>query len=201
MPVVGADRISEVVRALRAGGVIAMPTDTVYGIAALPSDREAVRRLAEIKGRPEEQPIAVLLDSADAITDALEDPHALDAVRRFWPGPLTVIVRVREDYVSPLVTAKRTLGVRVPDDDLARAVIRESGGALAVTSANLTSEAPATTAAEVVQAFGEELLVLDGGLRNGSGASTVVDLTGETPRVLREGPISEAQLRAAFTEA
>ena len=168
-----------------------MPTDTVYGIAALPSDQDAVRRLAEIKGRPEEQPIAVLLDSADAITDALEDPHALDAVRRFWPGPLTVIVRVREDYVSPLVTAKRTLGVRVPDDDLARAV----------TSANRTSEAPATTAAEVVQAFGEELLVLDGGVRNGSGASTVVDLTGETPRVLREGPISEAQLRAAFTEA
>ena len=201
MPVVGADRISEVVRALRAGGVIAMPTDTVYGIAALPADREAVRRLAEIKGRPEEQPIAVLLDSAHAITDALEDPHALDAVRRFWPGPLTAIVRVRADYASPLVTPERTLGVRVPDDDLARSLIRESGGALAVTSANRTSEAPATTAVEVVQAFGEALLVLDGGVRDRSGASTVVDLTGETPRVLREGAVSEAQLRAAFAEA
>ena len=201
MPVVGADRISEVVRALRAGSVIAMPTDTVYGIAALPSDREAVRRLAEIKGRPEEQPIAVLLDSAHAITDALEDPHALDAVRRFWPGPLTAIVRVRADYASPLVTPEQTLGVRVPDDDLARTLIRESGGALAVTSANRTSEAPATTAVEVVQAFGEALLVLDGGVRDRSGASTVVDLTGETPRVLREGPVSEAQLRAAFAEA
>ena len=88
------ERIEEIARAIRAGEVAAIPTDTVYGLAALPDDEAALRRLAALKGRPEDQPFAVLFDNIEAIRAAVEDPGALDALDPFWPGPLTAVVRV-----------------------------------------------------------------------------------------------------------
>jgi tRNA threonylcarbamoyl adenosine modification protein (Sua5/YciO/YrdC/YwlC family) len=169
--------------------VVAIPTDTVYGLAASLDDPGAVARLAELKGRAAEQPIAVLLDAAEAATAHLEDPAALDRVARHWPGALTAIVRVNPGFAGAVATEAGTLGLRVPDDDLARAVIRACGGALAVTSANRHGEAPAASAAAVAAIFGHDLLVLDGGSRDGGAASTVVDLTVDPPRVLREGAV------------
>ncbi len=200
MPIVPPDRIDEIVRALRAGEVAAIPTDTVYGIAAALDHPEAVQRLAELKGRAADQPIALLIDSVEAVAAHLDDPGGLDRVRRFWPGALTAIVRVRGDspLTSPVVTTdaegSKTLGLRQPDDELARAVIRGCGGALAVTSANRHGEPPATSAAEVAAAFGASMLVLDGGPRTGGVASTVIDLSVEPPRLLREGLVSAAEL-------
>ncbi len=180
--------------------MVSIPTDTVYGLAASLDDHAAVRRLAELKGRAVEQPIAVLIDSADVAASHLDDRAALDRVARHWPGALTAIVRVRDSTALPdpvlSVDAKgsKTLGLRVPDDDLARAVIRACGGALAVTSANRHDEAPATSAAEVASIFGDDLIVLDGGSRDGGVSSTVVDLTVEPPVVLREGAVSAGEL-------
>ena len=188
----------EVARALRAGDVAGIPTDTVYGIAASLDHPEAVRRLAELKGRAAEQPVALLIDSVEAVASHLEDPAVLDRVRRFWPGALTAVVRVRAGFAEGVRTEADTVGLRQPDDELARALIRECGGVLAVTSANRHGEPPATSAVEVAAAFGEqvaaEMLVLDGGLREGGAASTVVDLTVEPPVVLREGLVSAAEL-------
>ena len=194
MPLLPPERLAEVVRALRAGEVVAIPTDTVYGIAASLDHLGAARRLAELKGRASDQPIALLIDSVEAVASQLEDPAALDRVRRLWPGALTAIVRVRADFAEGVRTDAGTAGLRQPDDDLARALIRECGGVLAVTSANRHGEPPATSAAEVVAIFGEELLVLDGGPRTGGAASTVVDLTVEPPAIIREGPVSPEEL-------
>ncbi len=195
LPVLPPERVAEVVRALRAGEVVAIPTDTVYGIAASLDHPAAVRRLAELKGRAPEQPIALLIDSVEAVASQLEDPAALDSrVRRLWPGALTAIVRVQAGFAEGVTTDAGTVGLRQPDDDLARVVIRECGGVLAVTSANRHGAPPATSAAVVVAIFGDEMLVLDGGPRTGGAASTVVDLTVDPPRVLREGPVSAAEL-------
>lgn len=196
MPIVGPDRIEFVVRKLLSGGVVAIPTDTVYGVAALATHAEAVRALAHLKGRAEEQPIAVLFDSGAVLAPYLEDPEVLDRVMRFWPGPLTVIVRARSDggLSRSIVTDQGTLGVRKPDDQIARIVIRACGGLLAVTSANRHGQSPATTAEEVAAEFGSGLLILDGGPRLGGVASTVVDLSVDPPRILREGPVSAEDL-------
>jgi L-threonylcarbamoyladenylate synthase len=138
----------------------------------------------------------VLFDSIVDILPHLEDPTVLDRIARLWPGALTVVVRAAEDspIVSPVVTAERTIGIRKPDDSLARSVIRAAGGVLAVTSANQHGEPPATTADEVLLTFGELLPVLDGGSREGGVASTVVDLTSEVPRVLRQGAVDVSEV-------
>jgi L-threonylcarbamoyladenylate synthase len=196
MPIVAPDRIDLVVEKLLAGGVAAIPTDTVYGIAALATRADAVRALAHLKGRDEQQPIAVLFDSGAALAPYLDDPEALDRVMRFWPGALTVIVRARPGGgLAPAVgTEAGTVGVRKPDDQVARLVIRGCGGVLAVTSANRHGAPPATSAEEVAATFGPDLLVLDGGARPGGVASTVVDFSVDPPRMLREGPISAEEL-------
>ena len=204
MPILPPDRLHEVIDALRAGEVVAIPTDTVYGIAAVPDRPEAVRRLAELKGRAAEQPVALLIDSVEAVAQQLEDAAVLERVRRFWPGALTAVVRVRVGFAPGVTTAAGTAGLRQPDDSLARVVIRGCGGVLAVTSANRHGEPPATSAEAAAAAFGEqvagEMLVLDGGPRPGGVASTVVDLTVEPPRVLREGPVSAEELGLAVGE-
>jgi tRNA threonylcarbamoyl adenosine modification protein (Sua5/YciO/YrdC/YwlC family) len=157
-----------------------------------------VHALADLKGRAADQPIAVLFDSAIHLAPHLEDPAALDTVMAHWPGALTAIVRARagSSLVRPVVTSEGTIGVRKPDDAHARAVIRSCGGLLAVTSANRHGAEPATSAEEVRATFGEELLVLDGGVRFSAIASTVVDLTGETPRIVRLGSVSAQDLGA-----
>ena len=197
----GPDQLAEVVRALRGGAVVGIPTDTVYGLAASLDHRAAVRRLSELKGREAEQPVALLIDSLETVAPHLDEPAALEAVRRFWPGPLTVIVRAREGFAAEVANATGGIGLRQPDDRLALAVIAACGGVLAVTSANRHGEPPATTAREVVGIFGGDLLVLDGGPRTGGVASTVVDLSVDPPRVLREGPISVEALGLARPEA
>ena len=195
------ERIEEIAGAIRAGEVAAIPTDTVYGLAALPDDEAALRRLAALKGRPEAQPFAVLFDNIEAIRAAVEEPDALDALDPFWPGPLTAVVRVASSsahaFVEPAVTPQGTIGLRMPDDAIALAVIRACGGALAVTSANRSGEPPAEEASEATAMFGEELPVLDGGPRRRP-PSTVIDLTAHPPAVLREGPIESATVLAAL---
>lgn len=197
MPILPPDRIAEVVDALLSGRPVAIPTDTVYGLAALATSSAAVGALIDLKGREQQQPIAVLVDSVEAVAPYLESPSALQTVARFWPGALTAVVLARPGgLVPPVVTEAATIGVRMPDDDLARGVIRACGGVLAVTSANRHGEPAATSAEECAAAFGDALVVLDGGPRNSTAPSTVVDLTGPRPRILRAGPISAADLGA-----
>lgn len=198
MPVLGASAVGRIVAALAAGEVAALPTDTVYGLAALPGHAGAVERLYDLKGRDPAQPIALLIDSAARAEALVEAPAAFAALAARWPGPLTLVVRARPGAgLAPrLVGPGGGVGVRQPDDALALALIRACGGVLAVTSANRSGEPPLTTAAAIAARFGPDLLILDGGPREGV-ASTVVDLTVEPPLMLREGPLTAAALGLA----
>lgn len=179
-----------------AGGIAGIPTDTVYGLAALATDAEAVASLVEAKGRDANQPIALLFDSVIDVLPHLAEPHVLDRIAGLWPGALTAVVRAASDspIVAPVVAESGTIGIRKPDDPFARSVIRACGGVLAVTSANQHGEPDATSADEVAALFGELLPVLDGGDRHGGIPSTVVDLTTKPPRVLREGAVDVSSL-------
>lgn len=184
--------VLRIVSVLRQGSVVLLPTDTVYGIAALPEDRAATEMLFTLKGRTESTPVAVLCADVDqAIT--LADQRAAEALARvgarWWPGPLTVVVRRREGRSLHLGEPATTIGLRVPDHPVIGAVAAEVGP-IAATSANRHGEPTPTTADEAAAALGPGLgLVVDGGTLVSS-ASTVVDATNDPWVVLREGPIS-----------
>ncbi len=202
MPIVGPDRLDEIAATLEAGGVAAIPTDTVYGLAARADHPAAVRAIIALKGREPRQPIAVLFDDITDIQQYIRADNAFVRLSRHWPGPLTLVVDARRWAAGRvLVAPDGTIGVRQPDDTLARRLLRAVGGVLAVTSANRSGEIAATTAEEVAAIFGPDLLILDGGPRRTLAASTVVDITSEPPRVLREGPLTAEALGIEAAQA
>ena len=192
------DDVEQAVRALRAGEAIVVPTDTLYGLAALPTVPGAVDRLFSLKRRPADTPIAVLvagIEQVEALADLSGTARRLaDA---FWPGPLTMVLPRRAGVDLPLGEPHATIGVRWPDHPVI-AALAEAVGPLATTSANRTGEpTPATAGEAAASLVGDVAVVLDGGACAGP-ASTVVDLTGPDLRVLREGAITESALRAAL---
>ena len=179
--------------ALARGEAIAFPTDTVYGVAVNATDPEAVLRLFAAKGRPADKPLPILLADRDGL-DRLASPvpEAGRLLAQLWPGPLTIVLPLRPDAgVCPKVTAGLdTIGVRVPDHDLARAILKAAKFPVAVTSANLSGEREAMSAEQVADALGDSVsLILDGGRCHGGVPSTVVDVTVMPPAILREGAI------------
>jgi len=190
--------VERVAAVLRAGGVAVLPTDTVYGLVALPADRAAMARLFALKGRAAEVPVAVLCADADqalALADPAAQEGAAKAASRWWPGPLTLVLPRRDGVGLHLGEPSSTIGLRVPAHKLVRAVA-SLVGPIAATSANRHGEPTASTAAEVGAALGPGLdLVVDGG-ELGVSASTVVDGTTLPWRVLREGPIPAAEVLA-----
>ena len=180
---------------LQRGEPVGVPTDTVYGLAADAVDPDAVRRLFELKERPADRSIAVLVsDQAAAEALVLLTPQARLLAQCYWPGPLTLVADRAPGAPSHLGD-DATIGVRVPDDEVVRA-IAASHGPLAVTSANLHGGPTPSTAQGVAEQFPTLRLVIDGGSRPGA-SSTVVDVTGITPVVLREGPISLDEILSA----
>ncbi len=186
---------------LRAGELVVLPTDTVYGVAASVSLDAAVGRLYEAKGRPEGKPIPLLLSDPDRIEAVCVDVP--EAARRlaeaFWPGPLTIALPKRPG-LPEILTPLPTVGVRVPDHDLTRAVIRALGGALAVTSANRSGTGDPLTVQEAFAQLGAAVaLYLDDGKAPGGVPSTVIgfDAAGELV-IVRQGPIGAAALRAVI---
>jgi L-threonylcarbamoyladenylate synthase len=183
---------AEAVELLRAGLIVAVPTDTVYGIAADLALPDAIERLFAAKRRPPEKAVAVLLaDMAQAETLGNMTPHARVLGERFWPGGLTLVLPVRPGAVLPRVLAAGapTIGVRVPDHDAPRAIARTLGP-LPTTSANVSGEVDARDAQEIAARLGDKIaLVIDGGPIHGGPASTVVDCTWDLPVIRREGAI------------
>ncbi len=184
---------------LRHDGLVAFPTDTVYGVGALVFREAAVQRLYRVKGRSTDKAIAVLVAShadLDKIAGTLT-PAAQRLAQKFWPGPLTLVVP-RHPSLPKAVSALPTVGVRQPDHPLMHALLQLTGP-LAVTSANRSGEPNTLTAPEVLaQLNGRIDLILDGGRVNGGVPSTVVDVTSGDPLILRAGPVTEAEIEEAL---
>jgi len=191
--------VHQAVGVLQAGGLVAFPTDTVYGVGGLAFSAEAVGRLFQAKGRAREKAIPVLLAGIDQLRQVVVDPTP-DAVRlgeRFWPGPLTIVLR-RQPGLPEALSATATVGVRVPDHPLALALLA-AAGPMAVTSANRSGGPSLQTAEQVLTDLGGKIdLILDGGRSPGGRPSTVVACLGEPPTLLREGPISMDRVLAAL---
>ena len=197
--IIPASEIQSALEILQNGGIVAFPTDTVYGLGALAFNNNAVESIYIAKERPIEKAIPILIGDLSDLYKVSDDiPNmALRFATRFWPGPLTCILPKKQTL--PLaVSATSTVAVRIPDHADARALLR-AAGAMAVTSANISGQPNPSTAQEVYdQLNGRIPLILDGGKTRGGVPSTLVDCTGEKPVVLREGPISLDELLAAL---
>jgi len=192
--------VRRAVEVLRGGGVVGLPTDTVYGLAALPTVAGAVGRLFELKGRAVDAPVAVLCADVGQALGLAAGERVSEEVRRMagrlWPGPITLVLPRRADLGYELGNPPTTVGVRCPDHPVVRAVAAEVGP-IATTSANIHRGPTPDTAEGVAALFGDRLpLVLDGGTC-AAPPSTVVDTTGPAWRVLREGAVTLAEIEAA----
>ena len=185
-------RIKAAVDCLKSGGIIAIPTDTVYGLGADPFNPDAVQKLYTIKGRPEKKPIPLVLGSVEDVNKVAQNLpgfffHLTD---RFWPGGLTIIVQSK-NLLPQLTAGGTTVGLRIPNQPLLLQILQDFGGPIAITSANLSGEPAATSPQE----FGNELsakidYIVDDGQTPGPIPSTVYDISVAPPQMRREGVIS-----------
>ena len=189
--------LTDAARALAHGGVVAFPTDTVYGLACELFNEKAVHQIYRIKGRPAHLPLIAMLASIEQwsqVGASLPDV-ALRYMERYWPGPLTIIIPAREDIPKSVLGEGTSIGLRIPDLFAARRLLFLAGKPLATTSANRSGQPAACTAEEVAHQLATSVdLILDGGPCMGAVPSTVVDCTVDPPRILREGPITAAML-------
>lgn len=188
--------IDAATRAIRRGQLVVLPTDTVYGLAADAFSPAAVTRLLEAKGRGRNMPPPVLIGDASAVDALLVGlpAYARTLIDELWPGPLTIIGRQQESLRWDLGDTRGTVAVRMPDHDLARDLLRKTGP-LAVSSANTTGSRPATDASAAEEMLGDVVKVtVDAGPTLGETPSTILDVTTDRPRILREGLLTVEEL-------
>lgn len=196
-----AEGIQAAVAAVRDGQAVVLPTDTVYGIGADAFSPEAVASLLAAKGRGRDMPPPVLVPSVRTLDGLATDvpEWARELVRAFWPGPLTLVLPAQSSLMWDLGETNGTVALRMPEDDIALALLSEVGP-MAVTSANLTGHPAATTVTEAAAQLGAAVAVyLDGGPSTGTAVSTIVDCTGDAPVVLRAGAVTQEQLDAVLS--
>lgn len=199
--------ITQAVACLRAGGLIGLPTETVYGLAADANNPEAVGRIFAAKGRPADHPLIVHVATAAQVPNFAHDipPFAQALMQAFWPGPLTLILPRRPEMAAAAAGGQASVGLRCPAHPMATALLQACAAAgvagLAAPSANRFGRVSPTTAAHVREGFGDALLVLDGGACDVGIESTIVDCTRGKPVLLRPGGISRAQIEAACGQA
>ena len=182
------------------GGVVAVPTESYYGLAVSVMDENAIHRVIRIKKRPEKNPILILISSVDELDRYVVQvsPLAAKLIRRFWPGGLTLVFQGREILPPVLTAGTGQIGVRLSSHPVPTELARLAGVAITGTSANISGEPPCESAPQVVKAIGEDVdLVIDGGERETQGGkpSTVVDVTVQPPEILREGLVSRDLLQ------
>ena len=193
-------KIQEGVALLKNGGVIAYPTDTVYGLGAGMEFRQAVERVYQIKERPMSMPLPLLIaDIAqlDNLTESVSET-ANTLIKQFWPGGLTLVFKAIPGVPEIITAGANTVAIRIPAHPVALALIRGLGMPLVGTSANLSGKASALTADEVGEQIGDRIdMVVDGGRCPGGIESTIIDVSGEKPKILRAGAITEQEIEKA----
>lgn len=193
--------LEEAIGVLQHGGVIAFPTDTVYGVGASLDHPSALRRIYDLKGRSPDKPLPILISQV-AVLDKLcpeVDERLVDLAEQFWPGALTIILPAADHLPAEVKAPDNTIGVRLPNHSIPLTIAERAGGAIAATSANVSGQDAAHSAAEIREAFGVEIdVILDGGFSPQENASTVIRVQEGELIVLREGVISAKVLREAW---
>jgi L-threonylcarbamoyladenylate synthase len=190
--------LNHAVHLILRGKVVAFPTDTFYGLGADPFNLAAVSEIFRIKGRTADRPIPLLVDSIDQAVDLAHDPPKLffTLAQKFWPGALTLVVPASRQIPLKVTANTGKVGLRWPLAPFVVALIAAAARPLTGTSANLSDMESCSTADEVDCQIGDQLpLILDGGLTRGGSSSTVVELTGETGRIIRPGAVPESELK------
>jgi len=190
-------------RIVSSGGVIGFRTDTFYGLGADPFKESAVSRIRELKGRDDGKPILLLLSDLSGLDSfiAVKSHLFTRLTERFWPGPLTIVGVAVSQLPETLTAGSNTIGVRLPNDETVRTLVRCCGGALTATSANVSGSPPAVTARSVADYFGESVdLIIDGGESTLREPSTVVDVSGGMAQVLRVGAVAATDIQAVLNE-
>ena len=187
-----AGAIQNIRSVLNSGGVIAFPTDTFYGLGADPFNPEAILKIFQIKQRPSDNPLLVLIHSLEqlaTLTSEVTDNARL-LMERFWPGPLTLVFKAAPGVPKELTAGTGTIGIRLPGHPFTRSLLQELGQPLTAPSANISGAREPGTAQEVAGTLGEALdLIVDGGPAPGGQLSTVLDSTTDPPTLLREGAV------------
>lgn len=186
---------------IREGGVVAFKTDTLYGLGVDPLNSAAVQRLKQVKGRDDRKPILVLISDESQLS-RFTTPGSLTfekAIMAFWPGPLTIVTRARPGVPIEITAGTETIGLRLPIVDSVRDFIRQCGGALTATSANLAGKQPSRNVFELMNQFPEGIdLIVDSGEVTATEPSTVLDITSSPVRLIREGVISRNTIQGVF---
>jgi L-threonylcarbamoyladenylate synthase len=199
MKVNAAQVIDRAIAILKRLGLVAFPTDTVYGLGVLAYAGPAIARMFDVKGRSAEKPIPILVANFTQFEQVSAKPsqRARALAQKYWPGPLTIVVP-RSQHLPIELGPGQSIGIRMPDHPFTLELLRKAGP-LAVTSANRSGRPNSLTAADVLGELGGHIdLVIDGGPTRGTQPSTVVDCTGEQPQILRKGPIPLADLQATW---
>jgi L-threonylcarbamoyladenylate synthase len=186
---------------LRAGQLVSFPTETVYGLGADAGNKDAIHRLYQAKGRPSTHPVIVHVHSLDLVPNWASDvpPEFLKLAESFWPGPLTMVLKKSSSVLNEVTGGQDTVALRMPKHPVALSLLESFGGGLVAPSANKFGRISPTLAEHVIDEFGEEVaMVLDGGPCNVGIESTIVDLSGSRPRILRPGMISVDMLTAVL---
>lgn len=196
--------LETIAQTIARGGVIAFRTDTFYGLGVDPFNRNAVQRIKQLKGREDHKPILIVVSDEDQTGRFINEPstafHLL--AKAFWPGPLTLVGKANSEVPEEITVGTKTVGVRLPNDDAVRALVRACGGALTATSANPSHAAPARDAQTVMDYFGESVdLIVDDGEGSTDRPSTVVDVSDAEPKLIREGVISWAEIHSLLSRA
>ena len=184
-------------RIVASGGLIAFRTDTFYGLGANPRNAKAVQRIRTIKGRDDGKPILLLIGELAEVKSLTTFEPALfrPIATHFWPGPLTIVLPAIVALPKEVTAGSGSIGLRMPDDDSLRELVMLCGGVLTATSANPSGSEPATSALQVVEYFPTGIdLIIDGGVVTATQASTVIDVTCDPPRIIREGAVTRAEL-------
>ncbi len=192
------ERVGLALEVLRSGGVVSLPTETFYGLAVDSFNPTALAALNDLKRKPRDSPVLLLLSDAGQVAQVAERlPDLFEPMAKlFWPGPLSLVVPAGPRVPKEVTGGRGTVAVRVPGLALPRRLAEALGRPITGVSANLTGHAPCRTGIEVRLAFPEGVdMIMDGGSSTGGAPSTLLDLTGEEPRVLREGAIPAAALR------
>jgi L-threonylcarbamoyladenylate synthase len=195
-----ADDLSHAVVALKRGEVIVYPTETLYGLGADALNLDAVERVFQLKGRDPNNPVPVLVENEEMLRALVSEipPPARALMERFWPGPLTIILPARRDIPKPLVNSTGGIGVRISCQPIATELVRALGRPLTATSANPSGLAPARTVQQAINYFAGEIeIFIDAGELTSKTGSTVVEISANGVRIIREGEIGKSELQLA----